>query len=238
MNFFGRGRAARPDAQGHTVEMGPPSMPAQAETQQTSSWGFRRSNIFTSRNDRDGAGRTGEGPPQHVAGTGNPDDSPKTPRFQFTGLQLPWAREAGHGNEPHHHDQPPRANHEPVPGRRTDLDARPLPAIPQPTASGHGHGHDEAPRRFSGPDPAEQRLAQLADDGRRRTGGRRRARLARGERPQPGPRPKHFMFCLPWIESRRTRMLILQSFVSGIFSAALLSTCELPFRRIPGTDGG
>ncbi|KAK3348436.1 hypothetical protein B0H65DRAFT_175762 [Neurospora tetraspora] len=36
------------------------------------------------------------------------------------------------------------------------------------------------------------------------------------------PPPKHFLFCFPWVKSRTKRMLILRSFVSGMFLACLL----------------
>ncbi|KAH7375389.1 hypothetical protein B0T11DRAFT_9127 [Plectosphaerella cucumerina] len=231
MNFFGRGAAAGRDAQGQTVEMGPPNLPAHVGTateQQPSSWSFRRPNLFGGRN-REEAAQPQQRPSRRGTGT-NPDDSPKTPRFQFSNrpaprLQLPWARDAD-GSEPHHQgQQQPPVHSERTPERRTDLDARPLPAIPQRAVTGHGDVPDGGPRRFSGPDPAEQRLAQLADDGRRRSGGRRRLRLRRVDQAAPpGGHPKRFLFCFPWVDSRRTRMLILQSFISGIFSAALLST--------------
>lgn len=233
MNLFGRGRAAGRDAQGQTVEMGPPNLPVHVEVeqqqqqQQPSSWGLGRLNFFGGQN-RNEARQPEERPARHGTGN-NPDDSPKTPRFHFSNrpaprLQMPWARGTD-GREQHQQgQQQTAAQFDRVPERLTDLDARPLPAIPQPAVSGHTDVRGGGPRRFSGPDPAEMRLAQLADDGRRRSGGRRRVRLQREGSTQPGSHPKRFLFCFPWVDSRRTRMLILQSFVSGIFSAALLST--------------
>ncbi|KAK4222159.1 hypothetical protein QBC38DRAFT_99940 [Podospora fimiseda] len=38
-----------------------------------------------------------------------------------------------------------------------------------------------------------------------------------------GPPPKHFLFCFPWIKSRRIRSQILKCFVSGVFLASLLT---------------
>ncbi|KAI3393399.1 hypothetical protein diail_4294 [Diaporthe ilicicola] len=37
------------------------------------------------------------------------------------------------------------------------------------------------------------------------------------------PHPKHFLFCFPWIKSRKVRSQILQCFVSGIFLVTLLA---------------
>jgi hypothetical protein len=40
------------------------------------------------------------------------------------------------------------------------------------------------------------------------------------------PTPKRFLFCFPWIRSRRIRSNILRCFVSGSFLALLLTVCE------------
>jgi hypothetical protein len=40
------------------------------------------------------------------------------------------------------------------------------------------------------------------------------------------PHPKHFMFCFPWVKSRRVRSQILTCFVSGMFLATLLAVCK------------
>ncbi|KAB5571779.1 hypothetical protein GE09DRAFT_642293 [Coniochaeta sp. 2T2.1] len=121
--------------------------------------------------------------------------------------------------------------------------AEPLPTIP----AEHGQrtrGHDGQGRRFS--DPDEEQLAALAEDGRRRRqhrrGGssgsnrsrdegsnetrsdrRRRRRHRDCDRRDRGPPPKHFMFCFPWIKSRRIRSQILRCFVSGLFLTLLLT---------------
>ncbi|KAH6617592.1 hypothetical protein F5144DRAFT_498534 [Chaetomium tenue] len=42
-------------------------------------------------------------------------------------------------------------------------------------------------------------------------------------RSRKGPPPKHFLFCFPWIKSRRVRSQILRCFVSGMFLALTLS---------------
>lgn len=114
---------------------------------------------------------------------------------------------------------------------------------------------------FTGADPAEAQLAELAEDGRRRrerSGSgrnrrhrhgrtrsdetpeqreeRRRHRRARAQRirdiedgDEEGserPHPKHFLFCFPWIKSRKVRSQILQCFVSGSFLVLLLTVCK------------
>ncbi|RYP93606.1 hypothetical protein DL770_000238 [Monosporascus sp. CRB-9-2] len=92
-------------------------------------------------------------------------------------------------------------------------------------------------RRFEGPDPAELHLAALVDSGRRRDQHRHRHRR-RHERTQSGSRrnrghherragdkeaPGRFLFCFPWVRSRRMRAQILKCFVSGLIMVATLS---------------
>lgn len=119
--------------------------------------------------------------------------------------------------------------------------------------------------RFRGADPAELHLAELADDGRRRRHRREgsgrshrhqgsdRSHRSRGSsgrdgdggednrnrrrrQRNPAPTPKHFLFCFPWIRSRKVRSLILRSFVAGMFLALLLTICELSQRfAVPRT---
>lgn len=61
---------------------------------------------------------------------------------------------------------------------------------------------------------------------------RRRARAQRirdiedgDEEGSERPHPKHFLFCFPWIKSRKVRSQILQCFVSGSFLVLLLAVC-------------
>ncbi|KAK4214586.1 hypothetical protein QBC37DRAFT_146969 [Rhypophila decipiens] len=51
---------------------------------------------------------------------------------------------------------------------------------------------------------------------------RHRRREREGERARRPP-PKHFLFCFPWIKSRRMRTQVLRCFVSGILLAMLLT---------------
>lgn len=142
----------------------------------------------------------------------------------------------------------------PVPAAAAGV-AEPVPALPAdmfrtqaPSAS------RRSSRRFQGADPAELHLASLVEDSRRRrrrqrrrgegsgeedegredregdddearTRRRRRRAHRRAERERRPP-PKHFLFCFPWIKSKRIRTNILRCFVSGIFLALLLTVCK------------
>lgn len=102
--------------------------------------------------------------------------------------------------------------------------------------------------QFRATDPAEAQLAEMAEDGRRRRqrggsdhgrrrqrrdeAGRRRGQQTRGAQGSEDEAslrkpPKHFLFCFPWIRSRKIRSQILQSFVSGMFLVLLTTVCKL-----------
>lgn len=119
-----------------------------------------------------------------------------------------------------------------------------LPAVPAAHVP-RTRGHDGRARLFS--DPEEGQLAALAEDGRRRrrhrrggsggssrdggsaeTGDGSTTRQRRHSGLERGPPPKHFLFCFPWIKSRRIRSQILRCFVSGLFLALLLAICGFP----------
>jgi len=127
--------------------------------------------------------------------------------------------------------------------------AEPVPAVPAEHIHGRS-GTRGGRRRFNGADPAELHLANMVDDGRRR---RRRGHSGSGSgssnnssdrhrhrhrdrgdgrrsrRQQDGrsrDHPRRFLFCFPWVRSRRMRTQILRCCVSGIFLALLLSVCE------------
>lgn len=63
-------------------------------------------------------------------------------------------------------------------------------------------------------------------------GSRRRRRRIRdvedgdGDGESDRPHPKHFLFCFPWIKSRKVRSQILQCFISGTFLVSLLAVCK------------
>lgn len=108
-------------------------------------------------------------------------------------------------------------------------------------------GDSRSRGQFRATDPAEAQLAEMVEDGRRRRqrgggdqgrrrqgrdeAGRRRRQQTRGaqgsedEAPLRKP-PKHFLFCFPWIRSRKIRSQILQSFVSGMFLVLLTTVCK------------
>lgn len=65
----------------------------------------------------------------------------------------------------------------------------------------------------------------------RRMERRRRRDSEEGEEGSERPLPKHFLFCFPWIKSRKIRSQILQCFVSGTFLVLLLGTCE--YNHVP-----
>lgn len=114
---------------------------------------------------------------------------------------------------------------------------------------------DHRSRGFRAADPAEAHLAEMAEDGRRRrqqsgsgrgprhrgghgapsreASGRRDRNRQHAQAGQASERdtslrkpPKHFLFCFPWIKSRKVRSQILQCFVSGIFLVLLISVCK------------
>ncbi len=120
--------------------------------------------------------------------------------------------------------------------------AEPMPAVPAEHVREPRRGH-RAPGWFHGADPAETHLASMVEDGRRRRrhgrsgsdrdrgrhGAARHGRDGRAHRT-----PKRFLFCFPWIRSRRVRTQILRCFVSGMFLTLLLSVCKLsPRPRSP-----
>jgi hypothetical protein len=137
-------------------------------------------------------------------------------------------------------------------GERFPIVAEPMPTMP-PEYVGHGvaapRGHrrgQESRTRFRGVDPAEMHLAELVEDSRRRRGvdrerrhhhrrhhhhrdGRRHgSNTRRGTGPGESRKapPKHFLFCFPWVQSKRMRTQIMKCFVSGMFLMLLLSVCK------------
>ncbi|KAM0816028.1 hypothetical protein AB5N19_01829 [Seiridium cardinale] len=88
---------------------------------------------------------------------------------------------------------------------------------PEPTHARTESNGSRSRRSFRGADPAEMHLADLAESGRRR---RHRARANQSEQ---GGKPKRFLYCFPWIKSRRIRSQILRCFVSGMFLLLMLA---------------
>lgn len=78
-----------------------------------------------------------------------------------------------------------------------------------------------------GPDPTESSPSSRSSEHRRRRRRRHRHEAMRyGRRKRRGKAPTRFLFCFPWIKSRRMRAYILRCFVSGLFLVVLLTTCE------------
>ncbi|KAK1844421.1 hypothetical protein CCHR01_12953 [Colletotrichum chrysophilum] len=162
------------------------------------------------------------------------DDSPKTPRFNIglptlpsTRLNLPhlartWTSGSNGPNSRPSSGQPlpSRAATDPLTGPYVSrAGATQIPvAMPSPVAQ-HARSHSHRlTRRFTGPDPAELHLAQMAQEGRRR-----RRRRQRNQEDNNEGHPKRFLLCLPWVKSRRMRSQILRCFISGTFLALLLA---------------
>lgn len=177
---------------------------------------------------------------QRLDGDGDGDDdadSPKTPRFNLGPPTLPGARlnlphlsrtwtnsSDSARSRPSSAMPPNRPAREVLPEAyvaRAEATQAASVAIPAPTAR---RAHSESRGRtggFTGPDPAEMHLAQMAQEGRRRRRLRQRSQQGDGE-----GHPKRFLFCLPWVRSRRMRSQILRCLISGTFLALLLAVCE------------
>ncbi|RYP70735.1 hypothetical protein DL771_005230 [Monosporascus sp. 5C6A] len=179
--------------------------------------------------------------------------TPQLPSMPPARLDLPtnnigrtWVRESSGQLLPPRHETAPPQQPPPLPSssaespasRRSSVSSLantaqyPGVATPQPARQRSESG---GRRRFEGPDPAELHLAALADSGRRRNRHRHRHRH---ERTQSGSRrsrghhrrgvgdkevPGSFLFCFPWVRSRRMRAQILKCFVSGLLMVATLS---------------
>lgn len=102
-----------------------------------------------------------------------------------------------------------------------------LPAIdePQPAHTRPSEDRMTFMQRFRGADPAEMHLADMADRGRQRI--RRRDRSDGSALGRDSDPPKRFLFCFPWVKSRRIRNSILRCFVSGLLLLLTLSVCKL-----------
>ncbi|KAI0390451.1 hypothetical protein F5Y17DRAFT_62949 [Xylariaceae sp. FL0594] len=110
-----------------------------------------------------------------------------------------------------------------------------------PPQSSDSNSSGNARTRFNGSDPAELHLASLAETGRRRRERERRQRRGRnrnnrtaattqeegGRRARTNTnrrsKRRRFLFCIPWVKSRRARGLILRCFVSGVFLVSMLT---------------
>ncbi|KAM0428156.1 hypothetical protein ACHAPT_007056 [Fusarium lateritium] len=107
------------------------------------------------------------------------------------------------------------------------------PTIPDPVATPSAESRrarrERRREQSTHMDPIEAQLAEIlggsvVDRRRRRRRHHDRDRDRHRSRRSDGRRhPKHFMFCLPWIRSRRMRAQILRCFASGLFLIILVT---------------
>ncbi|KAI0008089.1 hypothetical protein F4779DRAFT_466424 [Xylariaceae sp. FL0662B] len=157
-----------------------------------------------------------EGRRQGPGRDGPEDESPKTPRFT---LGLPnLTRNLTRAPSPTQSERPlePAARPSMAQSHTERLPAAPQPAVP---SGGDAGGRSRRPR-FRGADPAESHLANIMSRARRRH--RRRDESGSGGSSDENA-PKRFLFCFPWIRSRRIRAHVLRCFVSGIFLLLMLT---------------
>ena len=102
------------------------------------------------------------------------------------------------------------------PMTRPSMETRSTVLIPSPA-----HIHIDS---FT-PDPSNAHLATLVDDSRRRSRRKQRKRSHKTST-RSSATPTRFLFCFPWVKSRRIRSLILQTFVSGVMMISLLAVCK------------
>ncbi|GAP83253.1 hypothetical protein SAMD00023353_0402730 [Rosellinia necatrix] len=157
-------------------------------------------------------GVRGRGPSEHESGE---DGSLKSPVVNYIRPRIPSLEDGIPDSQAP--SQPPRAR------TRTQR----FPVLARPLAARTSGGETERHVRrsiFNGSSPAELHLANTAESGRQqrqahhsrdRSGSSRTAR-----RKEP---PKKFLFCFPWVRSRRARSLILRCFVSGVFLISMLT---------------
>lgn len=89
------------------------------------------------------------------------------------------------------------------------------------SGSGSGRSRQHRHRRRENETPEEREARR-----RRRRERQRLREIEEEEAADTRPHPKHFLFCFPWVKSRKVRSQILQCFVSGMFLILLLSVCE------------
>lgn len=87
---------------------------------------------------------------------------------------------------------------------------------------------------------SRRREGETEEEYQQRREARHRRRQRRREREQgqgQRPTPKHFLFCFPWVKSKRIRTQILKCFVSGLFLIMLLTVCKCFIFRISSLGG-
>lgn len=102
------------------------------------------------------------------------------------------------------------------------------------SGSGHSRSQSGSHRSRGSRDTGsgrERRERHERRERRRREAGERGSSASTGRRDRR--RPKNFLFCFPWIQSRRIRSQILRAFVSGLFLTLTLAVCECPSTAFP-----
>ncbi|KAI1655519.1 hypothetical protein F4813DRAFT_161497 [Daldinia decipiens] len=150
------------------------------------------------------------------------DDSPKTPRpdpgfpnTSSTHLRVPnltrteeYSRPTSGRTET---PSAPTSQSHPPP---TQTERLPIVSEPRPSYTRSSHRDVDTGRsQPRGADPGETRLVDQVD----------RTRRNRSRRQRQHARPEKFLFCFPWVKSRRIRSQILRCFVSGLFLMLMLS---------------
>ncbi|KAK8116637.1 uncharacterized protein PG998_004918 [Apiospora kogelbergensis] len=111
--------------------------------------------------------------------------------------------------------------------QQTQPELLPVVEEPQPARTRSNEQRSSFMRRFRGADPAELHLADMADRGRQRTrrhGHTNGSSSGRHSDPASGHQPpKRFLYCFPWVKSRRVRNQILRCFVSGMLLISSLA---------------
>ena len=99
------------------------------------------------------------------------------------------------------------------------------------SGSGHSRSHSGSHRSRGSRDTGsgsgsgrERRERHERRERRRREVGERGSSASTGRRDRRPP--KNFLFCFPWIKSRRIRSQILRAFVSGLFLTLTLAVCK------------
>ncbi|KAI8624949.1 hypothetical protein F5Y19DRAFT_467352 [Xylariaceae sp. FL1651] len=179
------------------------------------------SSLFTGRSNLDARGQ------RPTEDESEADDGPKSP--SSNGFRMPILTRARTRDMANQLSSEAGTPGREAPSRMSIIRTRTqrFPVVAQPAAvrtNGEGTERQAGRSRFQGSDPAELHLANLAETGRRRQRQHDRQGNSDGSRRRRHKEtPKHFLFCFPWVKSRRVRSNILRCFVSGIFLISMLT---------------
>lgn len=138
------------------------------------------------------------------------DEGPKSPDPPLRPLTLASSRYGEPGN-------PPSSLPSPIPMTHLSPEG-PLPPEPAVTPAIQRH-----PGPFTHFDALQQPVMVAENPSEPQQQSQTQGSDVEGSRK---PHPKKFMFCFPWVKSRRVRSQILTCFVSGVFLASLLAVCK------------